>query len=174
MLKATEIRLAALTMADAPQLYAWINDREQVLFNAPYRPVSEPQHLEWLASITTRPDTVIFGIRTAKHDTLVGSCQLHSINRVHRTAELQIRIGETAARGKGYGKEAVQLLLDFAFSDLNLHRVFVHVFADNTPAIRLYESTGFKREGELREAAFIDGNYVDVLVMGVLESEHGG
>jgi RimJ/RimL family protein N-acetyltransferase len=159
-------------MADAPQLYEWINDRDQVLFNAPYKPVSEPQHADWLASITTRPDTVIFGIRTAGDDTLVGSCQLHSISHIHRSAELQIRIGETAARGKGYGKNAVQLLLRFAFSDLNLHRVFVHVFADNNPAIRLYETTGFKREGALREAAFIDGKYVDVLVMGILQTEY--
>ena len=174
MLKAPDIRLAALTMADAPQLYAWINDRDQVLFNAPYKPISEPQHLEWLASITSRPDTMIFGIRTLDDDILVGSCQLHSISTVHRTAELQIRIGETAARGKGYGKNAVRLLLKFAFADLNLHRVFVHVFADNSPAIRLYESTGFTREGALREAAFIDGKYVDVLVMAMLESEYDG
>jgi RimJ/RimL family protein N-acetyltransferase len=174
MLKATDIKLAPLTMADAPQLYEWINERDQVLFNAPYKPVSEPQHAEWLTSITTRRDAVIFGIRTKDHDALVGSCQLHSINTVHRSAELQIRIGETAARGKGYGKNAVKLLLRFAFSDLNLHRVFVHVFADNAPAIRLYESTGFKKEGVLREAAFIDGKYVDVLVMGVLETEHDG
>jgi diamine N-acetyltransferase len=170
---ANEIRLAPLTMADASRLFEWINDRDQVLFNAPYKPVSEPQHVEWLSQITSRRDAMIFGIRTTSDDTLVGSCQLHSISSVHRSAELQIRIGETHARGKGYGKTAVQLLLRFAFADLNLHRVFVHVFADNAPAIRLYESTGFKREGALREAAFIDGKYVDVLVMGVLENEHG-
>lgn len=174
MLKAPDIRLAPLTMADAPQLYEWINDRDQVLFNAPYKPVSEPQHAEWLAAITSRRDATIFGIRTTGQDTLVGSCQLHSIDPIHRSAELQIRIGETSARGKGYGKNAVRLLLRFAFSDLNLHRVFVHVFADNAPAIRLYETTGFKREGALRDAAFIDGKYVDVLVMGVLESEFDG
>ena len=174
MLKATDIRLAPLTVADGPQLYTWINDRDQVLFNAPYKPISEPQHAEWLASITSRQDAVIFGIKTTGDDRLVGSCQLHSINPIHRSAELQIRIGETDARGKGYGKSAVELLLRFAFSDLNLHRVFVHVFADNTPAIRLYESTGFRNEGTLREAAFIDGKYVDVLVMGVLKSEFDG
>ena len=171
MLNTRDIRLAPLGLEDAPQLYAWINDRDGVLFNAPYKPVSEPQHTEWLAAVVARSDAVIFGIRTTDENALIGSCQLHSINPVHRSAELQIRIGASESRGKGFGKSAVQLLLRFAFSDLNLHRVFVHVFADNARAIRLYESTRFRREGLLREAAFIDGKYVDVIVMGILENE---
>lgn len=174
MLKADDIKLAPLSVADAPKLFEWINDREQVLFNAPYKPVSEPEHLKWLSEITSRSDTVIFGIRTVASDTLVGSCQLHSINRVHRSAELQIRLGDTAARGKGYGKSAVRLLLRFGFVDLNLNRIFVHVFADNTAAVRLYETTNFKHEGVLRSAAFIDGRFVDVHVMGILKDDFGG
>jgi RimJ/RimL family protein N-acetyltransferase len=174
MLKSGNVALTPLTIADATQLYEWINDREQVLFNAPYKPVSEPQHLEWLEAITSRPDAVIFGIRDTISDSLIGSCQLHSITSVHRSAELQIRIGNPSARGKGYGKSAVHSLLLFGFSDLNLHRVFVHVFATNEPAIHLYQSAGFTKEGVLRSAAFIDGKYVDVLVMGILEHEFRG
>ena len=174
MLTTSDIKLAPLSLADAAELYEWINDREQVLFNAPYKPVSEPQHAEWLAAITSQRDVAIFGIRTVESDTLVGSCQLHSINPIHRSAELQIRIGATEARGRGYGKSAVRLLLKFGFTDLNLHRVFVHVFANNLVAIRVYESAGFRVEGTLREAAFIDGKYVDVMVMGILESEYRG
>lgn len=173
-LRTEEVRLAPLSNADAPLLFEWINDRTQVLFNAPYKPVSEPEHLRWLSEVTARPDTVIFGIRTIDSDTLVGSCQLHSINKTHRSAELQIRLGDTRSRGKGYGKTAVRLLLEFGFTDLNLNRIFVHVFADNAAAIRLYETTGFKREGALRSAAFIDGKFVDVLVMGILKAEFSG
>jgi RimJ/RimL family protein N-acetyltransferase len=169
-----EIKLSPLIADDAPALFAWINDRDQVLFNAPYKPVSEPQHAEWLAAVVSRRDAVIFAIRTVSGNTLIGTCQLHSINPVHRSAELQIRIGAEEARGKGYGKNAVRLLLRFAFVDLNLHRVMVHVFADNDRAIRLYESTGFRREGTLRDAAFINGRYVDVIVMGILETERNG
>lgn len=174
MLMSDDIKLAPLTTADAPTLFEWINDRQQVLFNAPYKPVSEPEHLRWLNDITNRSDTAIFGIRTVASDALVGSCQLHSINKVHRVAELQIRLGDTAARGKGYGKSAVRLLLRFGFADLNLNRIFVHVFADNAAAIRLYESVGFKNEGTLRSAAFIDGKFVDVRVMGILKDEFDG
>ncbi|MGH9905645.1 MAG: GNAT family N-acetyltransferase, partial [Pyrinomonadaceae bacterium] len=107
------------------------------------------------------------------HDAaLIGSCQLHSISAIHRSAELQIRIGQREDRGKGYGTEAVKLLLVHAYRDLNLHRVQVHVFSENVPAIRLYEKVGFKREGVLRNAVVIDGKTLDVLIMSVLSSEY--
>ena len=93
---------------------------------------------------------------------------------VHRSAELQIRLGEAAERGQGYGTEVVRLLLDFAFKDLNLHRVYLHVFSTNTAVIRVYEKVGFVREGLLRKAAHINGAYVDVLVMGILREEYVG
>ena len=119
-------------------------------------------------------DSVIFGIRLLESNRLIGSCQLHSINHVHRSAELQIRIGEPFQRGQGYGTEAVRLLLDFAFKDLNLHRVYLHVFSTNAAAILIYKKVGFVHEGLLRKAAHIDGAYVDVVVMGILRDEHVG
>jgi RimJ/RimL family protein N-acetyltransferase len=174
MLKAEHIALAPLDNDDLPSLMSWINDREQVLFNAPYKPVHESQHKAWFESIQQRNDIVIFGIRLLRDNQLIGSCQLHSIDHVHRSAELQIRIGDTLQRGQGYGVEAVRLLLDFAFKDLNLHRVYLHVFSSNTAAIRVYEKVGFVREGLLRKAAHINGEYVDVVVMGILREEYAG
>ncbi|HJZ73768.1 MAG TPA: GNAT family protein [Vicinamibacterales bacterium] len=173
-LRGSSVALAPLVDADLPRLFAWINDREEVLTNAAYRPVSETDHRAWFESIRQRSDVVIFGIRTLVTDALVGSCQLHSMHPVHRIAELQIRLGEKDARGKGWGSEAVRLLLDFAFRDLNLERVFVQVFATNVAAIRVYEKTGFSREGVLRKAAHIDGERVDVVMMGILREEHAG
>jgi RimJ/RimL family protein N-acetyltransferase len=166
------IRLAPLSKEDLPFLWDWINDRELVLFNAPYKPVHEFDHQKWFEAISNRKDTVIFGIRLKENDQLIGTCQLHSIHPVNRTAELQIRIGTVKEQGKGYGKMAVQLLLDFAFKDLNLRRVFLHVFNTNTRAIAVYEKAGFKREGLLRQDAFIDEKYVDVAVMGILREEY--
>ncbi|MGH9962114.1 MAG: GNAT family N-acetyltransferase, partial [Pyrinomonadaceae bacterium] len=129
-------------------------------------------HLDWFREIRRRPDTVIFAIRRTHDAALIGSCQLHSISAIHRSAELQIRIGEREDRGKGYGTEAVKLLLAHAYRDLNLHRVQVHVFSANPPALRLYETVGFKREGVLRNAVVIDGRSLDVLVMSILSSEY--
>jgi RimJ/RimL family protein N-acetyltransferase len=171
MVQTSQIALGPISIEDLPALFDWINDREQVLFNAPYQPVHWEQHRKWFESVQQRQDMVIFGIRLQTTNKLIGSCQLYSINYIHRTAELQIRIGEVAERGHGYGTEAIHILLDFAFKDLNLNRVYLQVFASNEAATRAYEKAGFVHEGVLRHHAHIDGDYVDVNVMGVLREE---
>jgi len=169
------VELSPLTDADSETMLRWINDRDLVLLSSAYRPVDEANHRAWFDSIRRRSDVVIFGIRETTGGRLVGSCQLLGINPTHRKAELQIRIGEKDARGRGYGKEAVGLLVDFAFHDLNLHRVELTVFDGNEAAIRTYLGAGFEKEGILRQAAHIDGHYVDLIVMGILRDEamHG-
>ncbi|MGH7318228.1 MAG: GNAT family N-acetyltransferase, partial [Candidatus Rokuibacteriota bacterium] len=87
MHKGTLVALAPLVAADSPVMWEWINDRTEVLHSAPYRPVSDAQHAAWFESIRQRQDTVPFGIRSLATSALIGSCQLHSIHPVHRTAE---------------------------------------------------------------------------------------
>jgi RimJ/RimL family protein N-acetyltransferase len=172
MLRGTVAYLSPLADADSPTLFSWINDRELVLASAPYEPTHLADHAEWFRTIRHRPDVVIFGIRRIADDCLVGSCQLHSISTVHRSAELQIRVGRADARGRGIGTDACALLLRHAFTDLNLHRVYLHVFETNERAIRLYTRTGFKQEGILRQSAFIDGRWLNTIVMSVLRDEY--
>jgi RimJ/RimL family protein N-acetyltransferase len=170
MIHGDQISLAPLRDEDVEPLFEWINDRELVLLNARYKPVHESDHTAWFAAIRESEDVVIFGIRRNDDDSLIGSCQLVAIDPVHRLAELQIRIADPEQRGRGYGSEAVRLLVDHAFRDLGLRRVQLAVFADNAPAIRAYEKAGFAQEGVLREGAFIDGSARDVVVMGILAS----
>lgn len=165
------VLLSPLVDADVQTLFAWINDRETVLRNASFAPVHFADQVAWFNAVRREKNMVIFGIRTAEDRRLVGSCQLHSIHPVHRSAELQIRIGEIGDRRKGFGRGALRLLLRHGFRDQNLHRIQLHAFADNIPAIRLYAGAGFREEGRLRQAAFIDGQYKDILVMGLLRAE---
>jgi RimJ/RimL family protein N-acetyltransferase len=171
MLKGRRVSLAPLRTTDLPRLFEWINDREQVLFNAPYKPVHEADHQAWFDSINRRSDVVIFGIRLVESEDLIGSCQLTDVDRLHRSASLQVRIGEVGERGHGYGTEAVALLLRHAFADLGLRRVQLQAFSSNAAALRCYAKVGFTQEGVLRQAAYIDGEPVDVVVMGILREE---
>lgn len=163
---ADRVRLRPLRKEDSALLYEWITHRELVILNAPYYPVSEADHEAWIESmLTKRVDLVIFVIEELEGSQAIGTCQLLNINWLHRSAELQIRIGDAPYQGRGFGSEAVTLLSHFGFADLNLHRIYLHVFSTNTRAINAYKKCGFAQEGSLKEAAFIEGAWVDVAVM---------
>jgi len=165
------VRLRPLLKADAPLLYEWITNRDLVILNSPYYPVSESDHEAWVEKmLTQRSDLVIFVIEDIKSGRAIGTCQIINLNWRHRSAELQIRIGNEAFHGQGYGTEAIHLLTTFGFNDLDLHRIYLHVFTSNTRAVHAYEKCGFNHEGTLSEAAFIDGEWTDVLVMGLIEN----
>jgi RimJ/RimL family protein N-acetyltransferase len=165
------ISLGPVQAEDLPLLHRWINDRDLAVLSAPYRPVHFSDHAAWWSSVSADRSVELFAIRLLSEERLVGTCQLLAIDHRHRSAELQIRIGEEDARGRGLGTEAVGLLLRHAFEDLDLRRVALHVLASNAPAIATYEKTGFTREGVLREAAYTHGRAEDVVVMSVLRGE---
>ena len=82
----------------------------------------------------------------------------------NRMAKLAIMIGKPY-RGRGYGKEAMELLCDFCFREMNLHKLRVSVFAFNEAAVRCYLSCGFREEGRLEKELWRDGAYRDVLIL---------
>jgi RimJ/RimL family protein N-acetyltransferase len=163
------VALSALQGEDSDLLFGWINDRDLVVRSAPFQPVARAEHDAWFEQIRRRRDVRIFGIR--EDGRLVGTCQLHSIHPIHRSAELQIRIGEPDARGRGVGAVATARLLEVGFRELGLHRIYLHVFATNEPARRLYERAGFRVEGVQRDAACVDGAWVDLVLMAILAAE---
>ena len=113
---------------------------------------------------------VLFSIYTPNAG-FVGICGLHSMRDIYHSAELRILIFDSASIGKGIGEEAVNLLVGYAFSRLNLHRVWLGVNYDNERAVACYLKCGFKEEGRLREDIFYHGKYADVLRMGILRDE---
>ena len=90
---------------------------------------------------------------------------------INRSAKLGIFIGEEKHRGKGIGKEAIQLILDYGFHYLNLNSIQLSVFAFNERAIACYKKCGFKEVGRLREAYYLNGKYYDKILMDILKSE---
>ena len=172
MLEIGNVYLRELRSEDRNEYFNWINDRKLVNFNSSFRPVSWSEHCQWFESIASQNETHIFSIISKKDDVLIGSCSLRNIFQQAKNAELQIRIGVQYYRNKGYGTSAIKLLLQFGFLDLNLKRIYLNVFSNNLAAIKSYEKVGFIKEGLKRKAVFIEGKYLDVLMMSILDSEY--
>ncbi|KHO62627.1 GCN5 family acetyltransferase [Thermoanaerobacter sp. YS13] len=101
----------------------------------------------------------------------IGNVSYNNVDWKNRNCEIAIMIGEEKHRNKGYGTEALNLLLDFIFNELNLHRVELRVYDFNERAIKSYEKCGFKKEGLLREVVYKHGKYINEYVMGILKEE---
>jgi RimJ/RimL family protein N-acetyltransferase len=164
-----EVTLRELIPEDSEAYFRWINDEALVLHNANYKPISALEHETWFNAAKQTPNKRIFSIIENQKNTLIGSCSLNNIHSVHRHAELQIRIGETAYHNKGLGAEAVRLLVKYGQNKLNLNRIYLHVFCSNTRAIRAYEKCYFISEGILRQAACINGEFIDIQVMSTIK-----
>jgi len=103
-----------------------------------------------------------FSILLLDGDILIGQISLHNIDHLNRNAFLGIVIGETEYHGKGYGTEAVRLVLDYGFNTLNLHNIMLSAHEDNFAGIACYKKVGFKECGRRREWTFKNGKYIDV------------
>lgn len=174
MLQGSRVALTELRAEDSDALYRWINDPAVVQYNAPYEPVHEANHAAWFRDVTKDRTRIVFAIRRLDASPIIGMLQLVDIHPVHRSTELIIRIGEETERGRGAGSEAVRLAVRFAFEHRNLNRVWLRVFANNARGIRAYERAGLQIEGTLRRACFIDGQWLDQIVMAAVAQDGAG
>ena len=117
------------------------------------------------------PGHLDFAIRTLEGDRLIGFIGFDGISWTDRDAYVAIGIGEPDFWSKGYGSDAMRLMLRYGFSELNLHRVSLTVFEQNLRGIRSYEKCGFKLEGRIRDFLLRDGQRSDMLHMGILRKE---
>lgn len=156
---------------DLDRCLEWINDPELQARIGRRQPMSRAQEQEWLTGQYKRDDHLNLAVVLKDGDQHVGNCGFNTIDFINRSAELGMLIAERDAWGKGYGPEAVGLLLKHGFSELNLHRIWLWAFSFNQHAVRAYEKAGFKHEGVLRDAYYRHGAYHDHIVMSVLRSE---
>ena len=166
-----KIYLRPLEKTDAEAIAPWLNDPEIRRNLARYVPLGIGDEVEFLAKPRNSESELILGIALLENDKLIGSTGLHKIHPKDRSATFGILVGEKAEWGKGYGTEATFLMAKHAFETLNLNRVQLHVREFNERGIRAYERVGYRREGLLRQDTFVDGRYVNTLVMAILREE---
>jgi RimJ/RimL family protein N-acetyltransferase len=175
MLYGERVTLRAVTPEDYPRLAQFKNDLEIELLGGgtPPRPTPPAQVAEFFDDLAKKKDDDIrFAIEVDA--TMIGDVGLFRFDRVAATAEVGIGIGDRAYWGHGYGREAMALVVDYGFRMQNLRRIYLETYSNNPRAVRSYAAVGFVEEGRLREHGWNGGEYVDVVMMGLLRSEWPG
>lgn len=163
--------LSPLCSDDYPKFTKWLNDQETgMLLGVSTAPISQEKEKEILENFA-KSDKIVFAVIDKKNNECIGSCGVHDISYLNRKGTVGILIGNKNYWNKGYGTEAMTLLLDYCFNVLNFHNVMLKVFSYNKRAIRSYEKIGFKMIGKRRESEIIAGKKYDDVMMDILSSE---
>ena len=171
MLSDDLIYLRKLESTDLDQTWTWINDPGIYLKIGSQVPISKSAQQNWFERVDQSSDKIILAICLKEGDVHVGNVSLDSIENRHRTARLSIFIGDAAQRGKSLGTRALKLLANYAFDFLNLNKIWCKATAGDEQIVRFYEKLGFRMEGVLRRHEFIDGQYRDKMIFGLLRDE---
>jgi RimJ/RimL family protein N-acetyltransferase len=174
MIYGERVRLRGMEREDLPHFVDWLNDPEVTKGLALFLPLSQADEERWFEKLADRPPEekpLAIDVKGGRDWTLAGSSGFHNIEWNNRAAEIGIFIGDKSIWNKGYGTEAVRLLLRHGFETLNLNRIYLRVHGTNQRAIRAYEKAGFILEGRMRQAIYKHGRYEDQLLMSVLRSE---
>lgn len=173
LFRGASIRLTALTPSDVPAMAFWYQDPEflQLFDSRPAYPKAEADLEQWLEESRKDKGTLVFALRPLHGDGLIGFLELDGVDWQHGVCGMGLAIGDRSNWGQGYGYEATELALKYAFHELNLHRVQVTVFDYNERSIALIEKVGFCREGVYRERLQRDGKRHDMILYGLLRHE---
>jgi RimJ/RimL family protein N-acetyltransferase len=174
MIYGDRIRLRAINHDDLPQFVQWLNDPEVIQGLMVMLPFSLDDEEDWYAGTRKRPQEerpLVIEVLTESGWEMIGNCGLFGIDWRSRIAEFGIVIGAKQYWDKGYGSEALGLMVRHGFDTLNLNRIMLRVFANNPRAIRSYEKCGLVQEGCLRQGHYQNGKYIDVLIMSMLRSD---
>ena len=163
------VYLSPMDPGDLETYTRWMNDVEVTrwlgMFSGVYSLTAERAYLE---NATKDPNNYQFAIVLREENRLLGNIGLVDLNQIHRRATLGLFIGQAEDRSKGYGAEAIKLLLGYGFKWLGLRNIDLHVHSDNARAIACYKKAGFAEYGRRRGAVFADGVWHDDVLMEAL------
>ena len=166
------VYLRAYEPEDDEHSLRWFNDPLITQWlDAGAFPLSRQSQKERAERFRTNSEDLVLAVCKEENDLHIGNVGFHNISYTTRNAEIGVVIGERTLHGKGYGSEAIELMVKYGFESLNLRRIYLRVLMNNEAALKSYEKLGFQKEGVFREHAYKDGQYLDQVIMGLLRSE---
>jgi RimJ/RimL family protein N-acetyltransferase len=169
MIRGERIVLRAIERKDLSNYVHWLNDPTVMEYFGPYVPLSLAKEEQWFEEMLQDPRVRNFAVEfEGRH---VGGAGFASIDGRNASAEVGLFIGPPKLWAQGLGRDVLQTLVRFGFDQMNLHRIYLRVFAENERAIHLYEKVGFQHEGRWRQAEFRHGCYHDMLWMSILRED---
>lgn len=168
------IYLSPMNVEDTETYLKWMSDFSvSDGFAQSARNYNLTSQKEWIES-SLKNCSQQFAIVRLEDDKLIGNCFIDGINHIRRIGTVGLFIGDKENRSKGYGKEALNLLLEYGFRYLNLNNIMLQVFLFNEIAMKCYQNVGFKEFGRRRKAYFLNGKYYDEIYMDILDEEFTG
>jgi RimJ/RimL family protein N-acetyltransferase len=161
--------LAPIDVNDVEKYTEWLNDLEVAKNLILYSHVISLENEKVFLGKLSKEHT--YSVIDNETNELIGNCGFGSIDHLNQTAEVEIFIGNKKYWNKGFGSEALVLLMDYAFKALNLHNIFLRVYSFNERAKKSYEKIGFKLIGKYREALLRNNERHDIILMDILNKE---
>jgi ribosomal-protein-alanine N-acetyltransferase len=174
LLTTARLQLRSISETDSDDLYAIYSDMKTLEYWS-QDPVQSPadawkkirENMQWVEA----GSAILWGIALRANNRLIGTCTLFRINQQNRNAEAGFILNREHW-GKGLMTEAMRSVLDYAFKDLNFHRLEADTDPKNLASLALLKNLGFQREGYFRERWFVHEKWHDSVMLGLLRSEY--
>jgi len=168
MIVGEHVILRAFEREDAERCYRWMNDPNIVRTLKSRYPIAFQNEIDWLdRAMGVSDGERHFAIERRDDRTHIGNASIHDIDWVSRSAAFGLFIGEPTAWNRGFGSDAIDALVRFAFEEMNLRKLRINVFDYNDRAKHVLESHGFVQEGRLRQEFYREGTYHDIMVFSI-------
>jgi RimJ/RimL family protein N-acetyltransferase len=169
MLTGKQVILRPIERDDLPNYVIWLNDPDVITYFGFYKPLSLAQEEAWYEWQLAQEGSINFAVEfEGRH---VGGAGFARIDHRDQNAEVGLFIGEKDLWDRGLGQDVLTTLIDYGFNQLNLHRIYLRVFAENLRGVTAYERVGFRHEGTFRECIWRHGRWHDMLIMSILRPE---
>lgn len=163
----SNIYLRQLTLDDVSQKYlTWMNDEDVNMYlESRWSSHSINSLRQFVETMVKSSNNYLFGIFTKDDDKHIGNIKIGPINQIHRFASIRLFIGDKNYWGKGIATSAIKQITDFAFNEINLHKVTAGMYESNTGSFNAFMKNGFVKVGVYTKHLFSGGNYQNEIIL---------